>query len=344
MKFNGSAHAARGLRGAVFFSLLALFLVPGCSDDMAPTEPGAEFVQVADNAPLRLAPDFCPNLPEHPVVVIHNQPGTASLFNIWFWGIGSGYDVADGTYPGWCIEDYPIPNVRDPGRVTMYCSYDDALPGNLQDEIPVPELNYLLNHQNGTWEEVQVAMWLLLGYETPSKPITPAAVAMKDAALANGGDFIPGPGQLIAIILYTGDGGIGPEGFQETIIQVKIPGEPGGGDEACTPGYWKTHFDRWEEYSPNHDFDTVFGTDYFDEDITLGEAAWAKGGGVNKLARHGTAALLNAVHMGVEYPYTEAEVIEMVRDGDANTLADTNDEFECPLGGTPARPRQGRGK
>ncbi|RKZ12248.1 hypothetical protein DRQ32_04115, partial [bacterium] len=86
------------------------------------------------------------------------------------------------------------------------------------------------------------------------------------------------------------------------------------------------------------DFDTTFGVDLFDPDITLGEAAWARGGQENKLARHGTAALLNAVHGRVEYRYTVSEVIAMVQAGDAGALADANEEFDCPLGGTPANP------
>ena len=340
MRFHRPLRALRGFRGAFAMSLLALFVVAGCSNDQNPTEPGAAFTQMDGVAPLSVAPDFCPSLPDYPVVVMHNQYGENHLFSVWFWGIGSGFDVQDGFYDGWCIEDYPIPNVQDPGRVTLYCSYDDALPGNLASEIPVNELNYLLNNKAGDdfWD-VQVAIWLLLGYETPSKPITPAAIAMKDDALANGGDFVPGPGDLIAIILYSGDGGISPEGFQETIIELRLPEAPGG-SEACTPGYWRTHFDRWPDgYSPDDDFDATFGTDYFDPDITLGDAIWARGGQENRLARHGTAALLNAASMGVEYPYTVAEVIEMVRAGDSDTLADTNDELECPLEGSPANPR-----
>jgi len=346
MKFDRLVPAASWLRGAIAFSLLALFLVPGCADDYAPTEPEGTFTQVDGVTPLSVAPDFCPNLPDFPVVAYQNQVGANSLFDVRFWGVGEGYDVEDNwrtgaVYRGWCVEDYPIPNVQDPDRVTLYCTYDDALPGNLADEILINELNYLLNNKTSTdlWD-VQVAIWLLLGYETPSKPVTPAAIAMRDDALANGGGFVPGPDQVIAAFLYTGDGGIGPEGFQETIIELRSRGEEEPGGDACTPGYWKTHFSRWPApYLPTDDFDATFGTDYFDGGMNLGDATWARGGGLNKLARHGTSALLNAVHMDVEYPYTIAEVIEMVRNGDADTLADTNDELDCPLGGTPADPK-----
>ena len=111
------------------------------------------------------------------------------------------------------------------------------------------------------------------------------------------------------------------------------PPPPG---ESCTPGYWRNfrqHGDEWTltPYSPDDDFDVTFGTDYFDPDITLGDAIWLGGGDVKKLARHGTAALLNAAHPGVVYPLTVDEVIAAVQAGDATTLADYNEYLFCPL-------------
>ena len=70
--------------------------------------------------------------------------------------------------------------------------------------------------------------------------------------------------------------------------------------------------------------------DYADPDITLEQAVNAKGGGVKKLARHGTAALLSAAHPDVAYPYTEAEVIDFVQAGDVDPLAAAN-ELGCPI-------------
>jgi hypothetical protein len=127
--------------------------------------------------------------------------------------------------------------------------------------------------------------------------------------------------------------------------------EPGEG-EGCTPGYWRNHADRWVGVAPGDDFDTTFGVDLFDPDITLGVAIWLTGGGVNAFARHATAALLNAYAMDlgsngqfVDYPYTVAEVIQMVQDAVADeTIEETKDLFEaanelgCPLSGTPAVP------
>lgn len=99
------------------------------------------------------------------------------------------------------------------------------------------------------------------------------------------------------------------------------------GDEGCTPGFWKNHLDAWEgtDLYPDDDFDTAFGVDLFDPDITLYEAVWARGGGNNKIARHGTAALLNAASENVEYPVSIAEVIQAVQEGDVESLVNYNE-------------------
>lgn len=71
---------------------------------------------------------------------------------------------------------------------------------------------------------------------------------------------------------------------------------------------------------------------------TLGQAIAFGGGGEYALARHAVAALLNAAHSRVDYAYTRAEVIEVVRwayeRGDFATakdnLAEANEQ-SCPL-------------
>jgi hypothetical protein len=126
--------------------------------------------------------------------------------------------------------------------------------------------------------------------------------------------------------------------------------EPGGA--GCTPGYWRNHADRWLGAAPGDDFDSTFGVDLFDPDVTLGWAIWAQGGGLNALARHATAALLNSyggVPNGdgtvVEYPFSTAQVIDMVQQAeDQGMIEFYKDIFEaanelgCPLAGTKADP------
>ncbi|MAT96181.1 MAG: hypothetical protein CL608_03485, partial [Anaerolineaceae bacterium] len=70
---------------------------------------------------------------------------------------------------------------------------------------------------------------------------------------------------------------------------------------------------------------------------TLAEAADAKGGQENALARHAVAALLNA-SSSVDYLYSTADVISMVQaafaSGDFNgtkDLFEAQNELGCPL-------------
>jgi len=107
----------------------------------------------------------------------------------------------------------------------------------------------------------------------------------------------------------------------------------GGGSEGCTPGYWKNHVEAWAPtgYTPETLFVDVFGIDLSPIGIhTLFEAVWAKGGGLNKLARHGTAALLSAAHPDVDYPITVGQVIDLVQLLESDILVEYN-ELGCPL-------------
>ena len=125
------------------------------------------------------------------------------------------------------------------------------------------------------------------------------------------------------------------------------------GEQGCTPGYWRNHLDRWLGAAPSDSFDATFGVDAFDSNVTLGAAISLGGGGVHALARHATAALLNArggianIDDGasVLYPLTAQRVIKLVRTAVANgtvdetaQLFDTYNNLGFPLHGTPATP------
>jgi hypothetical protein len=105
--------------------------------------------------------------------------------------------------------------------------------------------------------------------------------------------------------------------------------------DGCTPGYWKNirmHGCEWEPtgHGTSDDFDTVFGTDYFNPDRTLLQALQAGGGGYDALGRHGVAALLSAAHPDVDYGLTEGEVIAAVQAGNKDLLEHFNEQG-CPL-------------
>ena len=91
--------------------------------------------------------------------------------------------------------------------------------------------------------------------------------------------------------------------------------------------------DEWADtgYDPAGDFDGTFGVDFFNPDITLLDAVNLGGGGIKKVARHGTAALLNAADPDVNYPFTVAEVIAKVQAQDVSELEAANElSPECP--------------
>jgi len=106
----------------------------------------------------------------------------------------------------------------------------------------------------------------------------------------------------------------------------EIPETPECG--GLTPGFWKNHLGAWEGRSP-----TDFFEDIFDVDITINQGkktannaptlldALEAKGGVNEnkmiydaLARHAVAALLNAAHPDINYPWTEEEIISAVHE------------------------------
>ena len=107
--------------------------------------------------------------------------------------------------------------------------------------------------------------------------------------------------------------------------------------EGCTPGYWKQeqHFGSWTN-PPYNPLSTLFSDlEAFERVITIDEeqsgtktnptlleALGANGGEINALARHGTAALLNAASTSVTFPFTVAEVILLVQAAiDSNNAA-----------------------
>ena len=125
------------------------------------------------------------------------------------------------------------------------------------------------------------------------------------------------------------------------------------GNEGCTPGYWKNHTDNWEEYSPSTTLGSVFTLPAYASslsDDTFAEAL-RYGGGSTLLAKaktllhHAVAAVLNAAHEGVGYPYRRfsdpgqivASTNNALASQDAATMLALKDKWDsannlgCPL-------------
>ncbi|MEJ2538792.1 MAG: hypothetical protein P8188_02205 [Gemmatimonadota bacterium] len=110
---------------------------------------------------------------------------------------------------------------------------------------------------------------------------------------------------------------------------------PPPGLEGCTPGGWRNNDgtkgpnDWWEStpYTTSTLFSDVFGeTAGLPADLTLKDALFynSNEGGL-ALVKHATAAVLNASSDAVDYPYTEAEVVEMFQAAWADLEADDNE-------------------
>jgi uncharacterized repeat protein (TIGR01451 family) len=126
------------------------------------------------------------------------------------------------------------------------------------------------------------------------------------------------------------------------------------GDQGCTPGFWKNNAENkdasaWVGYAPGDSFECVFGVDVTlrgkGKDTypapTLLQALNANGGGINALARHAVAALLNIANPDIAYGIgSTGALITMVHDAIVSgedaidalhiLLADYN-EAGCPI-------------
>jgi len=119
----------------------------------------------------------------------------------------------------------------------------------------------------------------------------------------------------------------------------------GNGFHGCTPGYWKQtqHFFAWGGISQSQSFNTTFGVTQnkvgskygsgYATSFSLLDALNDGGGGISALARQGTAAYLNSLRPGMNFPYSTSQVIAMVQSaiqsGNATTIENTKNALEA---------------
>lgn len=158
------------------------------------------------------------SLPSNPVtmsVVV----GSNSYFITILSDVPLDYDVTNGDYLGWCVdEEHSISNgIEYP--VYLWCSYNPLIPWPDDDWDMV---NYLINHKNSSAskEDIQDAIWYFVDGE--NYPADPEAASMVDDALANGEGFMPSIGEWCAILCDAG------EGVQKTFIEVQVPADDNG--------------------------------------------------------------------------------------------------------------------
>jgi hypothetical protein len=151
---------------------------------------------------------YLKSVPEDSVsMTIYQFPGSNNNYlDLSLWDIPEGFDVSNGVYTGWCLD---TDNFIYPGATyapTLYSSYDPNLSPWTSDDEQWDYINYILNHQHpdATMEDTQAALWYFGDSDIPM-PSDPEAKAMVEDALVNGADFVPGEGDVMAIIVDSGD-------------------------------------------------------------------------------------------------------------------------------------------
>jgi hypothetical protein len=146
------------------------------------------------------------------------HPGPSSYWKTVLSGIPSGYNVWDGPWLGWCVDQGHYIYNGATLQVRFYTSYDPTMPDYAKDD-DWDMVNYVINHKDpaASIQDIQDTIWYFVnGGHWPSDP---HAQGMINDALANGEGFYPAPGEWMAIILdpSTLTGG---KRSQLTIIEV----------------------------------------------------------------------------------------------------------------------------
>jgi len=152
------------------------------------------------------------NLPSGWVYIAVNN-GTESYFLTTLSGVPSGYDVANETYLGWCVDMRLDMTRNQTFQALLYSSLD--APQNLTTGAQWNMTNYVLNHKQGNnFTDIQEAIWYFT-IANYSGSLSTLANAMVQDAIANGTNFTPGQGQTVAVICY-------PLVIQQQWVQVSI--------------------------------------------------------------------------------------------------------------------------
>jgi uncharacterized repeat protein (TIGR02543 family) len=126
-----------------------------------------------------------------------------------------GYEVLSGNYTGWCSDYAHYINLNTPYQIYLYSSYNASLPPRLYHQN-WSKVNYILNHKIGNdWHQVQYAIVYILDFG--NQGLNANGWAMVNASIQYGGSYIPGGGDIIAIIA---DPGVN---IQRQIFELTVP-------------------------------------------------------------------------------------------------------------------------
>jgi hypothetical protein len=161
---------------------------------------------------------------------------------------------------------------------------------------------------------------------------------------------IPAGAGSTTVQLFSEPAGQNPDSLLWVMAALRVPlARLVTGEQGCTPGYWKNHTDSWAAAGllPGQTAGSVFAVPFPQlANRTLLQTLQGGGGpgalgGARILLRAAVAALLDAAHPGVDYPWTPAEVVAEVNaalaTGDRSAMLalagelDAQNNLGCPL-------------
>jgi len=137
-----------------------------------------------------------------------------SYFHLTLSGIPPGFDLTNGTYPGWCVQKNMDMTQHVNHTVLLYDSTSENLPSDYQ-MIHWEYINYLLNNRVGNRTSMQHAIWYFTDEFDCSTD--PDAYAMIIDAELHGEAYQPSLGELIAVPI------IGVPTIQFTFLETLLP-------------------------------------------------------------------------------------------------------------------------
>jgi len=152
-------------------------------------------------------------IPESPVHM-YIKNGQESRFEVFFLDVKYDYDLVDfETYKAWCLQKRQ-PIRRDAmHEVMLYNCYDSNIPEQFK-RTDWNQINYIINHKNGSKEVTQEAIWALC--DGGNAPESQEAVQLLNEAALKGRDFRPAEGDLLGVIGYA-------KGKQPVLIEFLVP-------------------------------------------------------------------------------------------------------------------------
>jgi len=192
----------QGLEGNGFVDIEVMQWNDECNGD---TTPDKDVVLPTDPVQMRVQGPYPSGWPSYVKTEISGI-GTEGTTN----GDGIEYNVWDGYWRGWCVDEDHQVNVGTWYTAHLYSSYDPSMPNECKDP-DWPYVNWILNHKgSATPVQIQKAIWYFIdgGWEPYGNPVhsnyDPVIQGLIDDALGNpeGNLYKPDTGEWMAVICW----------------------------------------------------------------------------------------------------------------------------------------------